>query len=479
MGKDIMLRDEFLYQQIADGIESQILSGVVAAGDKLPSVRVLSKEQGVSVSTVLQAFYHLESKGLIESRPQSGYYVRFNGARQPLLPSKSYPQAIPQDIDAEDMIQRVFQNMHDTSFVHLEVGVPAPELLPLAKLAKGVTGAVRTLDAGGTCYENLQGNLNLRKQIARWSVMWNGRLTPDDIVTTSGCMNSLSYALLAVTERGDTIAVESPIYLGILQLAKSLGLKVLELPTDPVTGIEVEALKAALERNKINACLVVTNFSNPTGSCIPDENKKHIVELLEKHQIPLIEDDLYGDVYFSPSRPKSCKTYDESGIVLWCGSVSKTLAPGYRVGWIAPGKYLDKVKKLKLYHTVATTTLTHEVVANFLENGRYEHHLRKLRQVLHGNSLRFIQAIGDHFPEGTKVTCPRGGFMLWVELNKGIDTYELHRRLNQEKISIAPGRMFTLQDQYTHCMRLSYGMKWTPEVEAALQKVGRHASKMA
>ena len=194
--------------------------------------------------------------------------------------------------------------------------------------------------------------------------------------------------------------------------------------------------------------------------------------MLAEHDIPLIEDDLYGDVFFGHSRPKPCKAFDEKGLVLWCGSVSKTLAPGYRVGWIAPGKFKDAIIRQKHIHLISTPTLNQEAIANFMENGRYENHLRKLRHELHSNSLHLAQAITDYFPEDTKIITPQGGFMLWVELNQRTDTTELYYKAMQHKISIAPGRMFTLHDQYRNCMRLSFGQQWSPFIEERLQVLG-------
>jgi DNA-binding transcriptional MocR family regulator len=465
--------NEHIYQRLAGVIENQILREVLKIGDRLPSVRVLSQEQGVSMSTALQTYYHLEAKGLIEARPKSGYFVRFSPHRFPGLPEKSNPVLQPMEGETEDMIADVYTHLANDSLIKFSLSAPAPDLLPVAKLNKGMLEAVRRLPDGGTHYEDIQGNLNLRRQIARHARAWEGRIGEDEVVTTSGCMQAVSLALMAVCERGNTIAVESPTYFGILQLAHTLGLRVLELATDAQTGICLDALKQALEKHPIRACVLIGNFNNPLGSCMPDEKKRAAVRLLEKHGVPLIEDDLYGDVYFSKSRPRTCKTYDEADGVLWCGSVSKTVAPGYRVGWIAPGRYLEKIKRLKLFHSISSTTLTQEVIGRFLENGRYEHHLRQLRQVLHANSLHYMRAINDYFPAGTRVSRPQGGFVLWLELAPGIDTFDLYHRAMRHGISIAPGRMFTLQEQYRNCLRLSYGLVWEPRMEKALQKLGK------
>lgn len=471
-------KSEFKYLQIAESIEEQILNKVLNIGEKLPSVRMLSKEHDISVSTALEAYYHLEGKGLIESRPQSGYYVRFNPSRFPQKVGKSNPVQTVKTKNVEAIISEVYDDFIMPGVMRFSLSVPAPEILPLGKLNKAMMQALRDLPDNGTSYEQIQGNELLRRQVAGRTIQWGGRLQPEDLVTTSGCMNAISYCLMAITKPGDTIAVESPVYFGTLRFAKSIGLKVLELPTHPDTGVDPDDMKKALQKHNIKASFLVSNFSNPLGYCMPDEQKEAMVRLLSRHGVPLVEDDLYGDVFFGKKRPKSCKSFDEEGNVLWCGSISKTLAPGYRVGWVAPGRYLEKVKRLKLYHSITSATAQQEAVANFLAAGRYEHHLRRLRQTLHANSLQYIRTIGEHFPEGIKMSNPQGGFILWMELDKKIDTYRLYREAIAHKISIAPGSMFTLQERYQNCMRLSYGMQWTPEVERALQKLGRLVKEM-
>ena len=468
-------RTDFVYQQLARSIEQQIHNGVLKAGDRLPSVRTLCREQGISMSTVLQAYLELEKKALIESRPQSGYYVSFWHQRIAPVPDTSKPAVWTEANEPDEIIRKVYNYMGSKHGTMLSLGVPANDLLPIPRLNKALVQALRDLPGSGTEYEEVQGNRKLRRQVARWAITWQGRLSEDDVVTTAGCMNALSFSLMAVARAGDTIAVESPVYFGILQLARSLGLKVLELPTHPQTGIDLEALTNVVKTGKIQVCLLVSNFNNPLGSCMPDAHKKEVVRLLDHYGVPLIEDDLYGEVYFGASRPKSCKTYDESGNVLWCGSVSKTLAPGYRVGWVAPGRYKEKIIKLKMFHSVSSTTLTQEVIANFLENGRYETHLRRLRQTLQANSFQFIRAISEYFPEGTRISRPQGGFVLWIELDKRIQVSSLYESALKQKISIAPGRMFTLQDQYQHCMRLSYGHVWNEKLEGVLKTLGRLA----
>ncbi|MBA3829224.1 MAG: PLP-dependent aminotransferase family protein [Taibaiella sp.] len=471
-------KNEHIYLNVANNIQQQIMDNVLNIGDKLPSVRMLSKEHGISVSTILQSYYHLEGKGLIESRPQSGYYVRFNPSRFPQKIEKSNPLQSGKAKNVEAIITEVYDDFGMQGNTRFSLSVPAPELLPLAKLNKAMMQALRDLPASSTSYETVQGSEMLRRQIARWAIHWGGHMQASDLITTAGCMNAIAYCLMALTKRGDTIAVESPVYFGVLRFAQSIGLKVVELPTHPDTGVDPDDLKKTLQKHPIKAVFLVTNFSNPTGYCMPDEQKEATVKLLSQYGIPLIEDDLYGDVYFGKNRPKTCKSFDEEGNVLWCSSISKTLAPGYRVGWVAPGKYMDKIKRLKLYHSITSATAQQAAIGNFLATGRYENHLRKMRQTLHSNSLQFTRTIRDHFPDNVKLSNPKGGFILWLELAKNIDTYQLYREAIAHKISIAPGTMFSLQDRYQNCMRLSYGMLWKPEVERALKKLGALVKEM-
>ncbi|GAA4335665.1 PLP-dependent aminotransferase family protein [Flaviaesturariibacter amylovorans] len=466
-------RTDFRYLQLSRSIEQQIRDGVWKCGDKLPSVRSLCREQGISMSTVLQAYLELEKKALIESRPQSGYYVSYWHRQLPPVPGASQPSALSEVSEPDDMIRKVYSQLGREGLVPLSLSVPCDALLPVAKLNKAMIAAMRELPGSGTGYEEVQGYRPLRRQVARWSLSWQGHLNEEDIVTTAGCMNALSLSLMTLTRAGDTIAVESPVYFGILQLARSLGLHVLELPTHPQTGVEPDALRAAVKGGKVKVCLLVPNFNNPLGSCMPDAHKKEVVEILEYYGVPLIEDDLYGDVYFGDARPRSCKSYDESGNVLWCGSVSKTLAPGYRVGWVAPGRHKEALIRLKHYHSIASATLPQAVIASFLENGRYEHHLRRLRSTLQANAFQFIRAVSRYFPEGTRVSRPQGGFVLWVELDPRVQTASLYDAAIRQGISITPGRMFTLQQQYHHCMRLSYGHIWNAELDNTLKRLGR------
>ena len=475
---ETLIRPDHKYIDVAERIEKLIENGVLKVGDKLLSVRALSKEQGISLSTAFQSYYHLESKGLIEARPQSGYYVKFSREHTLDLPKCCEPLDDAMPVSVDEMINSVYHDLNNDKLIHFSLGVPSIELLPAAKLNKAVTQAIRESKTSCMGYEHIQGNIALRRQIARQAFNWGGTPSEEDIVVTAGCVEALALCIKAVTKPGDTVAIESPTYFAIFQVMESHGLKVVEIPTDPVTGVDIAYLESAIPRFNIKACLFVNNFNNPLGSCMPDENKKQLVDMLAKKEIPLIEDDIYGEMYFGKTRPKTCKSFDKKGLVLHCSSFSKSLAPGYRIGWIIPGRFKEQVIRLKRMHTVATNTLAQAAIALFLSNGRYELHLRHLRRALHTQSLRYVQAISEYFPDDTLMTRPQGGFVLWVELNKGVDTYKLHKRALKQNIGIAPGQIFSSQARFENCFRMSYGEPWSNRIEEGIRTLGKLVKEM-
>lgn len=470
------MEKNFLYNTLANEIASQIKGGLLQAGDKLPSLRSMCQTHKVSMNTAKRVYEELEAQMLIDVKPQSGYFVSQLQTFQLPLPNASRPLAIVNNKEPNNLLTKVYSNLGKDNLTLFSVGVPSSNLLPLAKLQKEIILATRELAAGGTEYESLLGNTKLRKCVAQRSLVWGGNFKEDEVITTNGGMNSLFLCLMATTKSGDTVAVESPCYPGIYQLAISLGLKVLELPTHPIYGIEIDALKKLLP--KINVCLLVPNFNTPLGSCMPDEHKKEVVNLLATNNIPLIEDDIYGDLFFGSQYPMRCKSFDTEGNVLYCSSMSKTLAPGYRVGWVSGGKYNNKVLNLKLIHSISCTPIIQEAVGNFMKTGKYERHLRQLRWTLQSNYQNYINAIAEHFPRGTKMSRPQGGLSLWVEFDKKIDTTILYNKALKLGISIAPGRMFTLQNQFNNCMRLCIGLEWTESLKLKLKQLGQLACKM-
>jgi DNA-binding transcriptional MocR family regulator len=473
----VELKPDHLYMDVAERIEKLIEKKALKIGDKLLSVRALSKEQGISLSTAFQAYYYLESKGLIEARPQSGYYVKVSPQHSFEVPNCCTPidEALPVTLD--DMISSVYNDLRSEKIISFALGAPHHSLLPSAKIKKSVMHVMNNTRDHCLDYEHIQGNVLLRKQIARQSFNWGGTASEEDVVITAGCMEAISFCLQSTTKPGDAVATESPTFYGIFRVMQSLGLKVVEVPSDPTTGIDLNYLSQAITKFNIKACVFVCNFNNPTGNSIPDIYKKQLVELLAKKDIPLIEDDIYGELFFGKERPKTCKSFDRKGLVLQCASISKSLAPGFRIGWTIPGKFKEKVIRLKRMHNIATNTLAQASIAHFLQNGRYELHLRHLRKALHTQSLRYVQSITDYFPDDIRMSRPQGGFTLWVEMNKNADGYKLHKKALKHNIGIAPGQIFSSQGQFHNYFRLSFGLPWSDKVEQGIKTLGELVKK--
>ncbi|SIS91242.1 transcriptional regulator, GntR family [Chryseobacterium ureilyticum] len=465
MSKDV------LYLKIANAVTEQIKSETLQFGDRLPSLRSAQKLYNVSLNTVKQAYMELESRSLVESRPKYGYYVSQTSQRKLALPSVAKMKVSEGENTPEDLIGKVFGTIAGTDVTQFALGIPGKSLLPVAQMKKCMINVIKAKHDSGTNYEPVQGSEKLRREIAKWSIVMEGKITEDDLVITSGAMNGVYNCLMAVTKPGDCVAVESPVYFGILQAIQLLGLKAVEIPTHPITGVDLDALKKVLP--KLSACCFVVNYNNPLGFQMPDDNKKELVKMLTEHNVPLVEDDVYGNIYFGAGRPKPCKFYDEAGIVMWVGSVSKTLAPGYRVGWVAPGKFKEKIIRQKLVQTVSSPSLFSDVIADFLEHGRYDHHLRMFRKKLYANYLQIQKSVTQYFPDNTKISEPKGGFMLWLELDKRICTEDLYDEAVSQKVNFAPGRMFSQYNQYQNCMRLNYALEWTDRVESDLEKLGK------
>lgn len=458
---------EPLYTRMAADIATLIENGTMRPGDRIPSVRKASRQHKVSVGTAIQAYLALENRGLVEARPKSGFFVRFQ-ARRLLEPRTSRPSLRVASTDSSTLLTKVLDAVTQSDVVQLGAGSPSVSLLPVQKLNRILAAVARRAGPSALEYDMPPGCLTLRRVLARRALDWGLRISPDDIMTTSGCMEAITLSLRAVTRPGDVIALESPTYFGLIQTIEQLGLKTVEIPTHPRYGLDLEVLERVLRSRRVNACVAIANFNNPLGSQMPDQAKERLVTMLARREIPLIEDDLHGELYFGQERPRVAKAYDSKGLVMLCGSFSKSVAPGYRVGWLLPGRFFERVKNLKATNTVATATLPQLGLAEYVCHGGYDHHLRSLRHSLRRQVEQTSRAVADCFPPETKLARPQGGFFLWVELPKRVDSLRLHAKALAEKISIVPGPMFSPQQNYRNCIRLSCGQPWSPKIERAI-----------
>jgi DNA-binding transcriptional MocR family regulator len=386
------------------------------------------------------------------------------------------PRSAPTDracrVDTS-LAYRINAALHKPNTVKLGAAIPGMELLPVTTLNRLIGQVIRQKPELAHAYVSSPGCIELRTEIARRMLETGCSIAPEDIVTTNGTTEAIYLSLKAVTQPGDTVAIESPTYYGILGALESLHLQALELPTHPREGICLDALETAAKQGRIAACVVVSNFSNPCGSCMSDQKKKALAELVDRYNLPLIEDDIYGDLYFEGSRPKAIQAFDRRGLVMYCASFSKTLSPGLRIGWAVPGTYRATVEQLKLVTNYATAVVPQWAIAAFLSNGGYDRHLRKLRAAYRSNVQSMTRAIETYFPPNTRVTRPLGGHVLWVELPGEISAMQLYRDACQHGISIAPGPMFSASGNYANYLRLNCGLPWSAQIEGAIATLGR------
>jgi DNA-binding transcriptional MocR family regulator len=462
------------YEALAEDIAQSIRTDVMKLGDRLPSVRQASASRGVSASTVFQAYYLLEARGLIRARERSGYYV-IAGARAalPELDKVAQPTAESTSVDVSGLVFDILDSARNRDVVPFGSAFPSPLLFPFARLAKSMALSIQNMDPWSTIDDLTPGHPGLRRQIALRYLADGMHVHTDDIVVTNGALEALSLCLHAVARPGDSVIIESPTFYGALQALEGLGLKAIQVATHPREGIDLAQLALALERHRPRACWLMTNFQNPLGCLMSDEKKQALVTLLAAHEVPLIEDDVYGELYFGSRRPLPAKAFDQAGLVMHCSSFSKCLAPGYRVGWAAPGKFTAAVARLKLSRTLSASAPAQGAIADYLARGGYDRHLRQLRHALSVQQGAMLQAVARYFPRGSRATRPAGGYFLWVELPRHADALRIQRSALAQGISVAPGPMFSAERTFRNCLRLNYGHPWDARTEEAMALLGQ------
>lgn len=462
-----------LYERVAHLVETQIATGTLRTNDRIPSVRSMSRSAKVSVSTVVQAYVHLENIGLIEARPQSGFYVRPPDPKVlPAPRAKVIRSRRPASI-ATEMLDTCRDALSRTDMVPLNGAFTSAALYPNQRL-NNLTREVlrdRPMHAGELIMP--PGDPELRRQVAKRMAIAGAPTDAGHVVITAGTMDAITLTLPILCQPGDTVLVESPTYFGLLQAIEHLRLKVVEVPNHPGVGIDVDAVRTVAATTRLAAAVLMPNFNNPAGTLTSDEAKREIVAILTGREIPIIEDDIYGDLHYGSVRPTSMRAFDESGLVISCGSVSKTIALGYRIGWAVSPQFHADITRAKFYSSVACPTLQQLVLARYYASGGYDRYLRRVRAMLCTNSQRFIEAVARYFPSGTRVTHPAGGIVIWIELPAGVDGGELFKTALASRIGIAPGVVFSAKANYRNYIRMSCGLPWSTTIERAIEKLGR------
>ncbi|MCG8383160.1 MAG: PLP-dependent aminotransferase family protein [Gammaproteobacteria bacterium] len=467
-----------LYEKVSDVVNSMIEDGRLSRGSKAPSLRKMSQQLKVSISTVTKAYMNLEDQGILHAKPQSGYFVQKCIKTEPDMPRWPAPAKTPKPIHSEKVLEGIFAAANQENFLSLGAAIPSAELMPSKALARATRQVLTRHPEDIVNYCFSPGLVELRRLIAYRTLEAGCQVSPDDVHITSGGMEAVILALSAVTQPGDIVAIESPTYFGLLQAIEHRGLLAVEIETDPVTGMNLDCLEETIRNENIKAVLTVPNFSNPTGSLMPEANKARLVDLLAQHNIPLMEDDIMGDLYFGENRPPLCKKFDKKGLVLTCSSFSKTTAPGFRVGWVLPGRFKESVLKTASALTQVTASITQLAIAELLRSGYYDRHLNRLRRAYQHQTEQVRMEVAAHFPEGTRISRPKGGFILWVQLPQRINSREMYQQAMEAGISLTPGDLFSVSRKYQNFIRLCAGYPMTEQVSQAIATLGRIAHNM-
>jgi len=461
-----------LYEHLANELGGLIASRVLAPGDRLPSIRHLAQQKRLSVSTVMQALRLMEDRGLIDAKPQAGFYVRHRARTLSPVP-ESQDLKEPGYVGINNLLMRVLKANEGANLVQLGSAWPPDELLPIKRMQRTVAGLARRepiLLTKVSCVETNEPGFV--RQLTRRALDW-GQLDSGEIVVTSSCTEAISLCLRAVAQPGDTIAIESATYFVLLQMIESLGMKALEIPTDPKTGPSIDALELAMQAGLVQACLFIPNANNPLGTIMPEANKKRLAALLTQYDIPLIEDDVYGDLCFTSERPWPVKAYDSSGHVMLCSSFSKAVSPALRVGYVAAGRYAEQVTLLKTVFSGITTHFFQSALADFIGGASYDQQIRKMRRVLSQRIASMSDAVAQAFPAECSLSEPQGGFVLWIRMPAAVDALALHRDAIAAGVAFMPGPLFSASGKLGNYIRLNCGNSWNPETAAGIVRLGQ------
>lgn len=461
----------FLYQQVINLIRDMQHDGLLAPGEKLPSLRNLAEKLSVSVPTVKQAYLELEFQGIITARPQSGYYLKSADINLNTPKKSRFPRK-PVTVSRQELIEQVYSAIHQPRNLSFGVANPIAALPPTKAINRAMRRVLSVAGDKALNYGPMQGYEPLRRQLAMRYLDYGLHLSPDQFVITNGAQEAINICLQIVANPGDVIAVESPCYFGVLELIESLGMLALEIPLCADNGLSLADVEKAVSSHNVKACVFSSTISNPMGCILADEKKAALVSYLESQNVALIEDDVYGDLHFDKQRGALAQKFSKKGLVLTCSSFSKTAAPSYRVGWVATPTYWEKVIKLKRAISCSSSLMNQWVITEFLRSGEYDRYVKQLRQKLLTNKERMLGLICRHFHRDVRVADAQGGTVLWLSLPNQVDGNDVFRKALESNISISPGSLFSPTNRYQNCIRLSYGLPWSSKIEEGIKALG-------
>ncbi|VFA41057.1 aminotransferase-like domain-containing protein [Chryseobacterium indologenes] len=467
---DCIIMKPYKYEIFTKSIEEQIRNGLLQPGDRLPSVREIKERYQLSTSSVQSGFEYLMITGLAESRLRSGYFVPQRKEENIPEARTMLPVVVRDEVFMKNMLLTSRRTSEPASF---NTTMPGDLLVPQKLILRTMQEVIRKKGAALLRYYPSDGSGALRKQISKQMRMHGCLLNPDEIIITDGALQALTIALRSVTKAGDVVAVDSPCVFSVLEVIANLGLKVIEIPVHYRTGFDTDYFRKACSEHNIKALAVTPNFHNPTGILMKDETKKEIVNIAETHEVCIIENDMYSDLYFEGKRPSCIKSFDTSGIVMMYSSFSKTLAPGIRLGWLYAGNFYSKSERARFILGRSVSPVYQELILSLLENNSYERHLRSFRKKLNHQAVVVLDCLRKFFPEEAYFHRPQGGYNIWGQLPEKTDMKKFYHYCENNSIMFTPGNTFSPTSRYSHHFRVVFAERITPENLFLLENAGK------
>jgi len=467
---------DYKYKKFTDEIEKNITNGLLKPGDRLPSVRKIKDEYQISISSVQNGYDYLVYKGLVKSIPRSGYIVDYQLNKNSIFSDADFKPIPRNSVFRENLFATSHQVQHN-EIIHLNAAVPSDFLIPQKLVLSAMQKAIREKGASLLRYYPSNGKEELRGLISKRSALHGELVQQDEIIITDGALQALYIALAVTTQPNDIIAVESPCVFSVLEVIANLHLRTVEIPVRNTTGIDLNILEHVCQKNNIKAIVVTSNFHNPTGILMSDKSKKDLYNIASSNDIPIIENDIYGDLYFNGTRPSTIRNYDNKDLVITVSSFSKSIAPGIRLGWLSAGRYFSSAERLKFALGRSVSPINQEVVIKLLSTLSYDRHLRSLRRQLELQAIKLVNHFNEYFPDEISTTIPQGGYSLWIQLEPDRDMEIFYKTCEKFGVSFTPGHTFSFTNNFDHCFRSVFSNRLSSETFEAIEKIGKWMKK--
>lgn len=459
---------EPLYRQLATSLQQRIRSGALPPRTRLPTVRQLAQQLGVTRLTVHSAYAELQAGGWIEATVGRGTFVA-ERIEQLVAP----PEAeLGREATPAGMLADMLRMTQLPGLAALARADPAPELFPLRNWQRATELALSSGGPGLMIYTTSQGDQVLRSILAE-AVRERGiSAGPDELMIVSGVTNGMALATTLLARPGSTVLVEEPTYLGLLNILAAHGVRAVGLPTDD-EGLVVEAVEEALRVERPAFLYTIPTFHNPRGNSLSAPRRAALLELAARHSLPIVEDDIYGQLGYEGAPPRALKADDRAGQVLYMSSFSKNLMPGLRMGYVvAPPATIRQLVRLRQAQDICSSPLTQRALAIFIEQGWLHSHLRRMLPRYRERRDAMLRAMERHFPMGVTWTHPRGGFSTWVTLPPGLPVMELYLAAIGRGVAFAPGQVFSASDESSPHLRLCFGAEPPERIAEAIATLG-------